>query len=145
MKDIRDSIQTRKLGVVESDIKAAEDKLGSIIPQQYKELFKLVNNAEIGEWILYPIKDHRNPKKTWDDIVRQNNEVRDEDMSRDLIAIGDDGSGNKLCLKVNDGIMGDEIYLWSHEDGELEEYASNLKEFIISISEEENKDDFEDE
>jgi hypothetical protein len=41
--------------------------------------------------------------------------------------------------------MGNEIYIWNHEDGELEEYAPNLKEFIISISEEENEDDFEDE
>ncbi len=145
MKDVRDLIHTRKLGVNESDIKAAEDKLGVVFPEQYKELFKLVNNAEIGEWILYPIKDHRNPKKTWDDIVRQNTEVREEDMSKDLIAIGDDGSGDKLCLKVNDGIMGNEIYLWYHKDGELEEYAPNLKEFIISISEEENEDDLEDE
>jgi hypothetical protein len=41
--------------------------------------------------------------------------------------------------------MENEIYLWYHEDGELEEYASSLKEFIISISEEENEDDLEDE
>jgi hypothetical protein len=145
MKDVRDLIHTRKLGVDESDIKSAEDKLGAVFSEQYKELFKLVNNAEIGEWILYPIKDNRNPKKTWDDIVRQNTEVRGEDMSKDLIAIGDDGSGDKLCLKINDGIMGNEIYLWYHEDGELEEYAPDLKEFIISISQEENEDDFEDE
>jgi cell wall assembly regulator SMI1 len=81
MKDVRDLIHTRKLGVDDSDIKAAEEKLGADFPDQYKELSKLVNNAEIGEWILYPIKDHRNSKKTWDDIVRQNTEVREEHMS----------------------------------------------------------------
>ncbi|MBE4906946.1 SMI1/KNR4 family protein [Bacillus luteolus] len=145
MKDVRELIHTRKLGVDESDIKAAENKLGAVFPDQYKELFKLVNNAEIGEWILYPIKDHRNTKKTWDDVVRQNTVVREEHMSEDLIAIGDDGSGDKLCLKENDGIMGNEIYLWYHEDGEIEEYASSLKEFIISISDEDNEDDLEDE
>lgn len=145
MKDVRDLVHTRKSGVDEFDIKKAEEKLDAVFPEQYKELFKLVNNAEIGEWILYPIKDHRNPQKTWDDIVRQNTEVREEYMSKDLIVIGDDGSGDKLCLKVSNGIMGNEIYLWYHEDAELEEYAPNLKEFIISISEEENDDDFEDE
>ena len=46
----------------ESDIKLAEEKLGAIFPEQSKELFKLVNNAEIGEWILYPIKTQINPK-----------------------------------------------------------------------------------
>ncbi|WP_421385346.1 SMI1/KNR4 family protein [Bacillus salacetis] len=140
MENVRDLIPTRKGGVDESAIKAAEDKLGAVFPEQYKELFKLVNNAEIGEWILYPIKDNRNPRKTWDDIVRQNNEVRDEFMSENLIAIGDDGSGDKLCLKVNEGIMGEEIYIWYHEDGEIEEYAPDLREFIISLSEEENED-----
>ncbi|MGP4107769.1 SMI1/KNR4 family protein [Virgibacillus sp. L01] len=145
MENLRELIHIGKLGVYESDIKAAEDKLDAVFPEQYKELFKLVNNAEIGEWILYPIKDQRNLTKTWDDIVRQNTEVREEYMSKDLIAIGEDGSGDKLCLKVNDGIMRNEIYLWYHEDGELEEYAPSLKEFIISISEEDNEYDFEDE
>src|SRR4051794_37186057 len=103
MKNVRDLIHTRKIGVDELDIKAAEEQLGADFPEQYKELVKLVNNAELGEWILFPIKDHRNPKKTWDDIVRQNTEVREEDMSKDLIAIGDDGSGDKLCLKISNG------------------------------------------
>lgn len=124
---------------------AEEEKLGAVFPEQYKELFKLVNNGEIGDWIFYPIRDHRDPKKTWDDVVRQNTEVREDNMSKELITIGDDGSGDKLCLKVNDGIMGNEIYLWYHEDGELEEYASNLRELIVSISKEENEDDFENE
>jgi cell wall assembly regulator SMI1 len=129
MNDVRDLIDTRKLGVDESGIKATEDKLSAVFPEQYRELFKLVNNAEIGEWILYPIKDHKNPKKTWDDVVRQNIEVREEEMSKDLIAIGDNGSGDKLCFKINNEIVGDEIYLWYHEDAEVEEYTPNLKEF----------------
>ncbi|QVY63463.1 SMI1/KNR4 family protein [Cytobacillus gottheilii] len=145
MEDVRKLIQTRKLGVNEMSIKEAEEKLGAIFPVQYKELFKLVNNAEIGDWILYPIKDQQNPKKTWDDVVRQNTEVREEFMPKELITIGEDGSGDKLCFIVNQGIMGDAIYLWSHEDATHEKYASTLKEFIVSASEEENDDDYEDE
>jgi cell wall assembly regulator SMI1 len=99
MQNVRYLIETKKPGVDELDIKMAEEKLGATFPIQYKELFKLVNNAEIGEWTLFPIKTHKNAKKTWDDVVRQNKEVRDERMSDDLIAIGDDGSGDKLCLK----------------------------------------------
>ena len=128
MGNIRDLIQTKKPGVDEFDINLAEEKLGAIFPEQYKELFKLVNNAEIGEWILYPIKDNRNPKKTWDDVVRQNIEVREEGFPNELIAIGDDGSGDKLCLKISNGIMRDEIYLWYHENAKIEEYAPNLKD-----------------
>jgi hypothetical protein len=134
MQNVRNLIETKKSGVDESDIKLAEEKLGLIFPEQYKELFKLVNNAEIGEWILYPIKTQINPKKTWDDVVRQNKEVRDERMSEDLIAIGDDGTGDILCFKKMNGKMGDTIYLWNHETTELEEYAPSLKEFIIIFS-----------
>ncbi|SFA99804.1 MULTISPECIES: SMI1/KNR4 family protein [unclassified Bacillus (in: firmicutes)] len=143
MQYVINLIQTKKSGVDELDIKLAEEKLGAIFPEQYKELFKLVNNAEIGEWILYPIKDHRNPKKTWDDVVRQNIEVIEEGMSKDLIAIGDDGSGDKICLKINNGKMEDVIYLWYHETTEIDEYAPNLEGFIILISEENG--DFDDE
>lgn len=37
MKDVRDLIHTRKLGVDESDIKSAEDKLGAVFSEQYIE------------------------------------------------------------------------------------------------------------
>ncbi|MEH7298753.1 SMI1/KNR4 family protein [Neobacillus drentensis] len=143
MQEVRYLIQTKKPGVDELDIKLAEEKLGAIFPEQYKILFKLVNNAEIGEWILYPIKTQINPKKTWDDVVRQNKEVRDERMSEALIAIGDDGSGDILCFKKMNGKMGDTIYLWNHETTELDKYAPSLEEFIILISEE--NDEFDDE
>jgi cell wall assembly regulator SMI1 len=144
VKELRNLIHTRKIGVDELDIKATEVKIGAVFPKQYRELFKLVNNAEIGEWILYPIKDQRNLKKTWDDIVRQNTEVREESMPQNFIAIGDDGSGDKLCFKIINGIMGDEIYLWYHEEADLEVFAPNLKEFIILTSEEEAEDDYDD-
>ncbi|EJQ13617.1 hypothetical protein IE3_02516 [Bacillus cereus BAG3X2-1] len=52
MREVREIIQTRKTGVDEIDIKETEEKLGAIFPEQYRDLFKLVNNAEIGEWIL---------------------------------------------------------------------------------------------
>lgn len=53
MKDVIALIHTRKTGVNESDIKETEDKLGAVFPEQYKELFKLINNAEVGEWTLF--------------------------------------------------------------------------------------------
>ncbi|TDL72119.1 SMI1/KNR4 family protein [Rhodococcus qingshengii] len=136
MQNVRCLIETKKPGVDELDIKMAEEKLGAVFPEQYKKLLKLVNNAEIGEWILFPIQTHKNAKKTWDDVVRQNMVVRDERMSDGLIAIGDDGSGDKLCFKKNNGKMGDTVYLWNHETTELDEYASCLEDFIILLSKE---------
>lgn len=40
MLKVRHLILSRKLGVDELDIKSAEEKLGVIFPEQYKELYK---------------------------------------------------------------------------------------------------------
>lgn len=64
--DILDFIQTGKPGVTDEDIKSAEEKLGAVFPEVYKEFYKLVNQAEIGEWILFPIKDPNHLRKSWD-------------------------------------------------------------------------------
>ncbi|MGE7759756.1 SMI1/KNR4 family protein [Peribacillus sp. NPDC097895] len=141
MNDVIDLIDTRKPGVTDLDIKSAEEQLGVVFPKQYKELFKLSNNAQIDEWTLFPIKDSKNLKRTWDDIVRQNQNVRDEGMADDLISIGEDGTGDKLCFRIVDTVMEDKIYIWYHETEKLEELASNLKEFIISNSEFEDEID----
>lgn len=73
-----------------------------------------------------------------DDIVRQNVELSDEHMPEDFIIIGDDGSGDKLCFKINNGIMDDEIYIWYHEDEEMEEIAPSLKGFILETIQEDD-------
>lgn len=141
MNDVINLIDTRKPGVTDLDIKSAEEQLGVVFPKQYKELFKLSNNAQIDEWTLFPIKDSKNLKRTWDDIVRQNQDVRDEGMADDLISIGEDGTGDKLCFRIVDTVMDGKIYIWYHETEELEELASNLKEFIVSNSEFEDEID----
>ncbi|RSD28390.1 SMI1/KNR4 family protein [Mesobacillus subterraneus] len=135
MEDVINLLDSRKPGVTEKDIISAEKELDAVFPAEYKELFKKTNNAEVGEWTLFPIKDPKNIKRTWDDVVRQNKEARDEGMAGDLVTIGEDGTGDKLCYRIVDQAMEDQVYLWNHESGELEEMASSLKEFILSYSE----------
>ncbi|SFC94995.1 hypothetical protein SAMN05443252_109103 [Bacillus sp. OV322] len=53
-------------------------------------------------------------------------------MASELISIGEDGTGDKLCNEEVDN----SVYIWYHETGEIEELASNQKEFIILQSEE---------
>ena len=64
-------------------------------------------------------------------------------MPDDQIAIGDDGTGDKLCLRVINGKMSDKIYIWNHETAEIEEYTSNLKGFIKLDSENDEFDENE--
>ncbi|WP_318503205.1 SMI1/KNR4 family protein [Bacillus sp. T3] len=130
MKNLIDFLPTRKKGVDEIHIKAAEEKLGALFPCEYKELFMLINNPEIGEWMLYPIKDTKNLKHTWDDIVRQNLDQREEALSNDLIAIGENGTGDKLCFRVRKKFMQSQVYIWNHETTSTRSVALSLKEFI---------------
>lgn len=141
MNDVINLIETSKPGVTDINIKSAEEQLGVAFPNQYKDLFKLTNNAQIGEWTLFPIKDPKNLKRTWDDIVRQNQDVRDEGMADNLISIGEDGTGDKLCFRIVDTVMDNKVYIWYHETEEVEEIASNLKEFIVLNSEFEDEID----
>ncbi|PET20611.1 SMI1/KNR4 family protein [Bacillus thuringiensis] len=103
-----------------------------------KEVREYIETKKQGVWMLYPIKDNRNVTKTWDDIVRQNIDIRDESMPENLIIIGDDGSGDKLCFKINNGKMDDEIYIWYHEDDEMEEISPSLKKFIMETIQEDD-------
>lgn len=144
MKDILELLESSKRGVSDINLKSTEEQLGAALPKQYKELCKLTNNAQIGEWTLFPIKDPDNLKRTWDDIVRQNHEVKEEVMAHNLIAIGEDGTGDILCFRLKDNIVENEVYIWYHETKEVEELASDLKEFIVSYSELEDDIDEDD-
>lgn len=143
MQEIIKLLETNKKGVEESAIRETEQKLNVRFPNQYVQLFKLANGPEVGEWTLFPIKDPKNMKKTWDDVVRQNEEVLDGEVSDDLIAIAENGTGDYLCLKVEDGKAADPVYLWLHETDETEELAPTLKDFIIIAQEE--LEDFDEE
>ncbi|MBT2701597.1 SMI1/KNR4 family protein [Bacillus sp. ISL-40] len=129
MKNLIELLPTRKPGVDEIHIKAAEEKLGALFPDEYKELFMMINNPEIGDWILYPIKDSVNLKQTWDDIVRQNLGQREEALSNNLIAIGENGTGDKLCFRVRKKFMQSQVYIWDHETTRARVVALSLKEF----------------
>lgn len=136
MQEIIKLLETHRKGVEESVIRETEQTLTTRFPDQYVQLFKLANGPEVGEWTLFPIKDPKNIKKTWDDVVRQNTEVLNGEISDDLIAIAEDGTGDYLCLKVENGKTEDPIYLWLHETGEIEELAPTLKDFIVITYEE---------
>lgn len=133
MNEIMDLLDTNRKGVAEAAIRETEQKLGIHFPDQYVQLFRLSNGPEIGEWILFPIKDPDNVKKTWDDVVRQNEEVLNREFPDNLLAIAEDGTGDYLCLKVEDEQTADSIYLWLHETDEIEELAPTLKDLILNM------------
>lgn len=137
MRVLRERILTRKPGVSLSDITYTETKLQALFPVQYKELVQLVNQAEIDEWILYPIKDNQRLAKTFDDIIR-NNELLDlTDLPERYIAIAEDGTGDLLCYLVGEhNQMNETIYFYDHEMNEMEPIYENLASMIVELLEE---------
>ena len=51
-------------------------------------------------------------------------------MSNDLIAIGENGTGDKLCFRVRKKFMQSQVYIWDHETTLARVVALSLKEFI---------------
>ncbi|MCF2946460.1 SMI1/KNR4 family protein [Paenibacillus tarimensis] len=131
MEQVRNLILTRKPGVKDEDINITEEMLGIRFPNKYKQLVNVVNQAEVGEWILFPIKDSQRIHKTFDDIVKNN---KDTDLPDEYIAFAEDGTGDLLCYRVSDGAMGEQIYLWNHEEGSVEEIYKDIEEMIIDLS-----------
>jgi len=130
MKEIKTLIPIRKPGVEEFDICKIEELLQALFPTKYRELIKLVNQAEIGEWILFPIKDSQRVQKTFDDIVRNNKETG---LPDGYIAFAEDGTGDLLCYRVIDGVMDESIYLWNHEEENFEELYKDIEQMILAL------------
>lgn len=142
MKEILALLTGYQKGVEEALIREAEAQLEVRLPEEYIQLFGLANGPEVGEWKLFSIKDPENLKKTWDDLVRQNKEVAVGEIPEGFLAIAEDGTGDFLCLKVEEGEAKNPIFLWSHELDEIEELAPTLKDFILS---EDGEEDFDEE
>ncbi|MDQ6418010.1 SMI1/KNR4 family protein [Paenibacillus sp. LHD-117] len=115
-------ISSRKPGVEIQDIKNTEEVLGVKLPEQYKKLVGIVNQPEIDEWILYPIKDSMRLSNTYDDIVRNNTGELWPENTGDYISIAYDGTGDLLCYKLIDDSreLGEEIFYWNHEEDTFE-------------------------
>lgn len=117
---------TKKKGVSALCLQETEQLLAVLLDEQYKNLIKIVNAPEYGEWCFYPIKDKNNLKKTFDDVVRNTKLKRTEGLPSAFIAIAENGTGNFLCMMSGES----RIYHKNHEHEEPEEIFSNLKEFI---------------
>lgn len=111
MKQFAEKSTTRKKGISDSCLQETEKSLAITLDKHYKDLVTLVNAPEYGEWCFYPIKDKKNLKKTFDDVVRNTKLERVAGLAQDFIVIAENGTGNFLCMKSGEA----EIYHKHHE------------------------------
>ncbi|WP_214769512.1 SMI1/KNR4 family protein [Exiguobacterium sp. s133] len=116
----------RVSGVSAVDLKKAERALGVLFPDEYKDLFLQTNGAQFGEWTLYPVPTGQTFSL---DIVRQN-ENRPAGLPDDLICIGENLTGDKLCYRIRKRFLQELVFRWNEQSGIAKYPSSSLGEFV---------------
>ncbi|MDW2887038.1 SMI1/KNR4 family protein [Exiguobacterium artemiae] len=119
---------SRVLGASAVDLKKAERALGVLFPDEYKDLFLQTNGAQFGEWILYPLPTKRTVSM---DLVRHN-EKRPADLPDDLICIGENLTGDKLCYRIRKRFLQELVFKWNEKTGIAKYPSSSLEQFVDS-------------
>jgi hypothetical protein len=119
-----------------------EAKLGVRLPLGYVAQMLPRNGGSVAaggdHWDLYPIfddSDKKRLKRTCNDVVRETRRFAEwKTYPQGAIAIGGNGGGDQLVLlrKVGDSRLGDEVFWWDHETGDVHSVAddfADLKKF----------------
>jgi hypothetical protein len=117
-------------------VRRAEAKLGRQLPSGYVARMCRENGGEVlvgtDSWELHPILDDSDRKRlnrTCNDIVLETASSREwTGFPSDAVAIGDNGVGDKLILLAEPGTdrLGNCIYRWDHETGEVRKIADDF-------------------
>lgn len=115
-------------GVSLLELKKTEKALGAIFPDEYKKLFLETNGAKFGDWTLFPIQN--NEQTALIDVVKQNREFRPNNVPSEMMCIGENINGDKLCYRIRKRFMQEQIYVWYAKTEKSNCKALTLKEFI---------------
>ncbi|MGE4274342.1 MAG: SMI1/KNR4 family protein [Desulfitobacterium sp.] len=115
------------LGASDEAIKAASDCLGVSFPDQLKEIWAISNGLELaGGWIMFPVFDKANPRKTSNHIVYANTKGRWQYMPEDLVSIASNETGNQLVLEKVENELMPEVFVWYHESNRIKKWGKGL-------------------
>ena len=129
--------------IEEKYIAETENELNVKFPEKFKAKMIKENGGEIIEKLkseeeeyihcLFPFFDKSDKKRisrTYNHIgLETKNALEWNNFPKNAIAIGHDGSGNKIVLKHNgDGILSDKLYFWDHETGETEQISESIND-----------------
>jgi len=131
-------------------IEETEKELGLTFPDSFKNKMRKENGGTLStkedDWQLFPFFDQADQKRmsrTSNHIVLETKQARNwGNFPVDGIAIASNGSADFLILlptKENDKLLGDEIFSWFHETGEVKEIAKSIEEITSPILKPKNK------
>ncbi len=131
----------RVIGTTDDAITKAETELNFKFPDSFR--YWLIENNGLGHESIsiFPVFDERDPRKTFDSIVRNYNEnwlawlenFEDEEISfGHLLPFAEFGTGDYYCFDYSEIDSNQEIPVvhWSHETGETEFRGENFRDFL---------------
>ena len=135
--------RSRVIGTTDAAISKAEAELGFQFPATFREWLKQNNSRSIEDVTVFPVFDERDPRKTWDSIVRNytsnwkswlRNYGPEYDFSK-LLPFGEFGTGDYFYFDLSQtGENGEPIVAhWSHDTGETEFVANDFAEFASLV------------
>lgn len=136
---------SRSIGTTDGAISKAESELNVVFPLSFRAWLRQNNGLRIGDITIFPVYDDRDPRKTWDSIVRNFNEEwaswirtlpRSGKEFLKLIPFGEFGTGDYFCFNYSATTTDNEptVVLWSHETGEHETVADSFATFVSRAS-----------
>lgn len=134
----------RVIGTTEEALARAESQLGRALPQSFREWLKVHNGLALDSAEVFPVLDDRDPRKTWDSIVRQYEMWRSYSevfqprpaSFEALLPFASYGTGDYYCFDyARIGTGGEPIVVrWSHETGESESRGESFTEFARRLA-----------
>ena len=120
----------------EEQLAQTEKELGARLPHEYREAMKLDNGGEAsteeGDWEFYPIKDTSDRKRisrTCNHIINETESCRGfGNFPDNAVAIASNGLGDQMVFIKESGQFLNNVFLWLHETGKLQELAATFNE-----------------
>lgn len=135
----------RFIGTNDSCVAEAERQLGRTFPPSFRDWLLANNGRSIDVVDIFPVFDSRDPRKTWDSIVR-NYDGNWQDWLKNvaewgfdssmLLPIGTYANGDFCCLDYRQSWSDGEVavVLWTHETGDTEYRARDFAEFLVKLA-----------
>jgi hypothetical protein len=120
--------------IAENFISAAEELLGAKFPASYRSSMLMSNGGELeiedDVWQQYPIadtSDRRRLSRTANHIIKETNLLKSwPGFPEEALAIAGNDSGDQLVLLKKGNSFIHDVFIWSHETGELREIANDF-------------------
>jgi cell wall assembly regulator SMI1 len=134
----------RVIGTTEEAIARAEKELGRPLPPSFRSWLLSNNGHDLEHVHIFPVLDDRDPRKTWDSIVRIYREVwpgwaeiysEEPGDYAHLLPFAEDETGDYYCFDYSLSTPEKEcpVVWWDHETGEYEEIAPSFQIFTQRV------------